>query len=84
MSVENKDKDKYYGEYAMKMNRELLVFNGDPSVEINENETASTFSAMSKGSIKKSQRGAGSPDKVSFQDNNDTTQMQRDALGALV
>jgi hypothetical protein len=54
MSVENKDKDKYYGEYAMKMNRELLVFNGDPSVEVNENETASTFSAMSKGSIKRS------------------------------
>jgi hypothetical protein len=64
--VENKDKDKYYGEYMMKMHRELLIFNGDPNVEVNEQETASTFSAMSKGSIKKSQRGAGSPDKVSF------------------
>jgi hypothetical protein len=36
MSVENKDKDKYYGEYAMKMHRELLIFNGDPSVEVGD------------------------------------------------
>ena len=65
MSVDNKEKDKYYGECQMKLVKEMNVFNGDPNAEIGDQETASTFSAMSKGSMRKSQRGT-SPDKVSF------------------
>jgi hypothetical protein len=36
MAVEDKDKDKYYGEYTMKLTKELLIFNGDPNVEIGD------------------------------------------------